>query len=38
MTYIENTCDDDQDDQNKDFNNMVEDLGEEIHRLEQLRK
>lgn len=35
---LEKFNDDDEDDQNRDFNKMVEELGEEIQRVDQLRK
>jgi len=38
LIHIEHINDDDEDDQNKDFNKMVEELGEEINRVEQLRR
>jgi hypothetical protein len=38
MTSVEHVNDDDEDDQNKDFNKMVEELGEEMQRIDQLRK
>ena len=36
--YVEKINEDEEDDQNKDFNKMVDELGEEINRVEQLRK
>ncbi|CDW83815.1 UNKNOWN [Stylonychia lemnae] len=36
--YVEKINDDDDDDHNKDFNKMVDELGEEINRVDQLRK
>lgn len=36
--YLEKINDDDEDDSNKDFNKMVDELGEEIQRVDQLRK
>ena len=38
MVYIENPNEEEQEDYCKDYNNLVEELGEEIHRLDQLRK
>lgn len=38
LIQVERVNDDDEDEQNKDFNKMVEELGEEINKVEQLRK